>query len=151
MLTVSGTADYGYHTGLTGDAWEIGAGVSMPVFDSGRSKSAVDSARASLKIAQDNLQSTQLDISAEVERNFLDVTAAAAGITAADSALKAAQVSLAAAQEKYANGVGTVVDVTDAETKLEQADAAQVQARYNYNTSLAALKSSVGRLDITVP
>ena len=151
VLTVDGTADYGYHTGQTGDAWQVSAGVSVPIFDSGRSRAAVDSAAAAFKIAQENLRSTQLDISAEVERNFLNVTAAEAGLTAADAALKSAQVSLGAAQEKYANGVGTVIDVTDAETKLEQSDADQVKAKFDYNTSLAALKASVGRLDITVP
>ena len=151
VLTVGGAADYGRHTGTTGDDWQVSAGVSMPIFDAGLSKAGVDSARSSLRITEENLRSTQLEISAEVERNFLNVTAAAAGITAADAALQSAQVSLGAAQEKYANGVGTVVDVTDAQTKLEQADAAQVKARYDYNTSLAALKAAVGRMDITVP
>jgi outer membrane protein TolC len=145
VLTVAGGANYGRYTGVTGDTWQISGGVSVPIFDSGRSKAAIDSARASLQTAQETLRSSQLNISAQVEANYLDMVAADAAIDAAESAYQSAKVSLAVAEEKYKAGLGTVIDVTDAETQFEQTDAAKVQAYYTYNTSLAALKASVGR------
>ena len=144
VLTVAGTADYGRHTGLTGDQWQVSAGVSLPIFDAGTLKAAVDSSRASWRIADENVRAKQLDVSAEVERNFLNLAEATERITAADAAVKSAQVSLDAAREKYTADVGTVVDVTDAELKLRQTEADRVKARYDRDTSLAALKASIG-------
>ncbi len=53
--------------------------------------------------------------------------------------------SLQAAEEKYKAGRGTVIDVTDAEQSLRQAEADEVKALYDYNTSLATLRAAVGQ------
>jgi outer membrane protein len=79
-----------------------------------------------------------------VENNFATAVSANQQIDAAQAATNAAQLYLQAAEEKYKGGIGTTIDVTDAELTLEQARTSEVQARYNYNTALAALRAAVG-------
>jgi TolC family type I secretion outer membrane protein len=145
VLTASGSDDYGSHTNAQGNAWQVQVGVSLPIFDAGATRAAADSARAGLDIARENLRQTELGASAEVENNFATALQANQQIDVAQAATNAAQISLQAAEEKYAAGLGTVLDVTDAELKLRQAQSDEVQARYNYNTALAALRASVGQ------
>ena len=151
VLTVAGTADYGRHTGVTGDQWQVSAGVSLPLFDAGTLRAAVDNARASWRIAEEDVRAKQLDVSAEVERSYLNLAEATERITAAEAAVTSAQVSLNAARDRYTADVGTVIDVTDAELKLRQVEADRVKARYDRDTSLAALRASIGESLATAP
>ena len=148
VLTASGSDNYGMHTDLTGNAWQVEAAVSMPIFDAGVSRAAAESARAAEQIAREDLRQVELTASQDVENNFVSAVAANQEIDAAQTATAAAQQSLQAAEEKYKGGIGTVIDVTDAELRLEQARTSEVQARYNYNTALAALRASVGQAAI---
>jgi outer membrane protein TolC len=144
VLVASGSDNYGIHTDVTGNAWQVEAGVSMPIFDAGVTRADTESARAAEEIAQQNLRQVELGASQDVENNFATAVSANQQIDAAQTATAAAQLYLQAAEEKYKGGIGTTIDVTDAELTLEQARQSEVQARYNYNTALAALRASVG-------
>ncbi len=144
VVTASGMDNYGVHTDLNGNAWQVQVGVSLPIFDAGATRAAADSARAGLEIAQENLRRAELNAGAEVEDNFATAIQADRQIDVAQAATAAARISLEAAEGRYAAGLGTVLDVTDAELKLRQAQTDEVQAHYSYNTALAALRASVG-------
>lgn len=144
LISVSASNSLGFTNGRGGDGWEGQIGVSLPLFDSGASRAAADSADAALRIATENLRQIELAASREVENSYLDVMASHAQIDAAQTALRAAQVNAEAAQERYQAGVGTVLDVTDAEQRLRRAESDLVAAFYNYNTSLIALQAAVG-------
>jgi outer membrane protein TolC len=144
ILVANAADNYGIHTDLTGNSWQVEAGVSMPIFDAGVTRAAAESAGAAEKIAQADLRLVELEASQDVENNFATAVSANQQIDAAQAATNAAQLYLQAAEEKYKGGIGTTIDVTDAELTLEQARTSEVQARYNYNTALAALRAAVG-------
>ena len=151
VLNVTASDDYGLTDGNLGNGWQGQVAVSLPIFDGGASRAATDSADAAWRIAQENLRQTELGVSQDVENNYLDASTAYAEIDAAQTALKAAQVNAAAAQERYTAGVATVIDVTDAEQKLRQAETDLITALYTYNTSLIALQAAVGVPQLTPP
>jgi outer membrane protein TolC len=144
VLNVAGSDTYGSAAGTTGDGWQGQVGVTVPIFDANATRAAYDNADAALRIAQENLRQTQLQVSQDVQNGYLNAVTANAQIDAAATALTAAQVSFAAAQEQYTDGVGTVIDVTDAEQKLRQAESDLVNARYTYSASLITLQAAVG-------
>ena len=144
VFTASGSDNYGLHTDVDGNAWQVGISVALPIFDAGSTRAAADSANAGWAIAQEGLRQTELAAATDVENSFATAQQANKQIDVAQAAATAAQVALQAAEERYTAGVGTVIDVTDAELKLQQALADQVQALYSYNTALAALRASVG-------
>jgi outer membrane protein len=148
VLGVSGNASYGAGDGTSGTAAQIQAGVTMPLFDGGLTKARAQSARAALDSARQALQQLQIAVGAEVEVSYLNAAEANNRIDAAETALRAAQVSLDAAETKYTETVGTVIEVTDAEVNLRQAEADRVQAYYDYNMALAALRAAVGQLAV---
>lgn len=145
MINASGSAGYGDYNGDTDDRWQVQVGVSLPLYDGDYTKSREDSARSALTITEENLRQAKIEISAEVERSYRNAILADARIDAADAAAKSAQTNLDAAQGKYLEGLATVVEVTDAELRLREADVALVQAQYDYNSALAALRAALGQ------
>jgi len=149
-LGANASLTYGSFTGLQGHEWTGLLALSLPLFDGGLTKARVDSARAGLASIQETLLQTQISVGSEVERDYLQAVAADARIDAAEAAVRAAQVSLEAAEGKYAagGGVGTVIDVTDAALKLRQAETDRVQALYDLNSALAALRAATGNTEL---
>ncbi len=146
VLDVSGDVTYGLQNDAPGTDGLVQAAVTFPVFDGGLTKAKADSARSVLRAARDSLQQLELAVSAQVESDYLTAVQANQSIDAAEAAVQAADISLKAAEGKYAEGVGTVIDVTDAQLKLTQSESDRVQAYFNYNTALAALKAAIGRM-----
>ena len=144
VLNAGGSEGYSWRDGDGANAWQLQVGVSLPVFDLGQVRASQESAQAGLEIAQQNLRQAELLAGSEIESNLLAVRESYARIDAAEAALTAAQVALEAAQGRYQAGLATVIDVTDAELKFRQAGADRVAALYDYNTSLAALWTSLG-------
>ena len=145
VLAASGTDSYGSYTGVEGNTWQVMASVSLPIFDGGLTRANVESARASVAIAEETLRQIELAVSLDVENAYLAAQEANARIDVAEAAVTSARVSRDAAQERYIAGVGTVLEVTDAEQRLRQVEADQVKASYDYNTALAALQAAVGQ------
>ncbi len=144
VLSASGTDSYGRQTDVTGNSWQVQVGVSLPVFDTGAVRASRERAQAALAIARETLRQAELQISQEVENAYLSATEANARIETATAAVAAAQVAADAAQERYRAGVGTVIEVTDAEQNLRQAEADRVRALYDYNSAVAALRAAIG-------
>jgi len=145
VVNAGASAGYGDYNGDTGDKWQLQVGVSLPLYDGDYTKAKEESARSALTIAEENLRQAKIEISAEVERSYRNAILADARIDAADAAAKSAQTNLEAAQGKYLEGLTTVVEVTDAELRLREADVALVQAQYDYNSALAALRAALGQ------
>jgi len=148
VLDVTGDATYGTGDSVTGGTAQVLAGVTFPIFDGGFTRARETSARAALDTAKQGLQQLQIAVGAEVEFSYLNAAEANNRIDAAETALRAAQVSLDAAETKYTEDVGTVIEVTDAEVNLRQAEADRVQAYYDFNTALAALRAAIGQLAV---
>jgi outer membrane protein TolC len=144
VVEVTGSAGYGVGDNSGGDA-QVLAGVSLPLFDGRFTRARAESARVALDSASQTLRQLRIAVSADVERSYLNAVEAANRIDAAETALRAAQTSLDAAELKYAEGVGTPIEVTDAQLKLRQAEVDRVQALYDYNTALAALRAATGQ------
>ncbi len=140
-LTTQG--DYGRHTGVTGETWSVSAGVSLPLFDQG-ARAGVDSAEASLRSAEARMAELELSVRGEIEQQYLALAEAGERITVAQAGEDSARVSLAAAEARYTEGLAIVIEVTDADQSLREAQASRVQALYDYNLAHTRLLSATG-------
>ncbi len=143
VINATGSLGYGDFTGESGTEWDLFLGASLPIFDAGLSRAKVTAAHADLSTAEETLRQVKLNVGSEIERDYLTASESRAAIDTAETAVASARVSRDAAAGKYAEGIGTVIDVTDAELKLIQAESDYVQALYTYNTALASLKASL--------
>ena len=86
----------------------------------------------------------------EVRTDYLSMREAEKRITTAQVAVASAEEDYHIAVVRYQAGVGTNIDVMDAQEALTQAKTNYYQALYNYNTSKAALNTSMG-VGVPVP
>ena len=121
-------------------------GVTMPVFDGGlrdaRMEAAVAQAAAtSQEFAQlQNLAAREIVVAYDVLRTSLS------GFAAASALVDAAQTNYDAALEYYRNGLGTLADVSVAQTGLLKAQYARAQSRSDSMSAAATMAFATGQL-----
>jgi outer membrane protein TolC len=144
QLNATAAADYGHHTDDTGDAWQVQVGATYPLFDAGASRASARSAAASEQIERQRLESLLLQVQQQVEAAHWQARQAVVSWDTATVARRDAETSLAAAEARYAEGLAIIIEVTDAQVQLLQAQVAEVQARLNFAAALASLDLATG-------
>jgi len=122
--------------------------LSIPIFDSGVTRSKVKEARQDEVQASISLDQTKLSISQEVRNAIANLTSAKARIQNANEQVKLAEEVYRLAKVKQDAGAGTYYEVIDAETQLTQARNGQIGARYDYLISYSQLQRAVGQDDL---
>ncbi len=126
------------------DTWMTGIAANWNIFDNGLTAAEVERYKALLEKAQEKAAEAKEMIQLEVRENYLNLIAAEKNIhTAAVAAVKAEE-DYKIAQVRYSAGVGTNLDVMDAEQNLTNARGSYNNALYQYNTSKAALDKAMG-------
>ncbi len=125
--------------------WSVGALVSWPFFQGGLTAGQVRQAEATLSSldAQEELQVLQIQLQVDTAR--LAVRAARATIGAAEDAASSAHEQLRLAEQRYATGVGNIIELNDAQVAYTTAAAELVQARYQLASARAQLLAALGR------
>jgi outer membrane protein len=80
----------------------------------------------------------------QVKSAFLDWHAADTRIVKAEQTLAASRAELDLAQERYQTGLGSIIELIDAQRRYTADRAASVQALADFSTAKAALARSVG-------
>ena len=125
-------------------SWNAGPQVSWPWFDGFKTKSEIEAAQANLKIAQLAVQDETLSIALEVQDAVLSLGEAKERIAAAAKLLQQSEANLDIANARYEEGLGSVIEVTDAETSLVSAKQNHASSIADYLTSYAAYQKSIG-------
>jgi len=134
-------------TGGTGTSasgtWSVGVGITIPLSDGGRRAAQVEAARANLDASRARLESLRFLVRQEALLTRLQVATAIAKLEAARRSALAAREAFNVAQGRYAAGVGTIVEVTTAQTDLAAAEVALVQAAADRWTTTVGLRRAV--------
>jgi outer membrane protein TolC len=123
-----------------------GFSVRVPIFDGGRQDARREEGYSQLK--QENLRINDLRAQIELDvRLALDaLSSSTAQVTAAEEGLSLAENELAQAERRYKAGVGSSIEVTDAQTRLERARENRIQALFNYNLARIDMTSATGTI-----
>ncbi|MCE5287165.1 MAG: TolC family protein, partial [Pelosinus sp.] len=124
--------------------WTIALSVSFNVFDNGLAKAKLSQAKHELTIAKEQSRQLEDGITLEVSQAYLNVQEAAERIKNNQVAVNKAKRDYEMAGERYDAGIGTNLDVMDAEVAMTQAKINYVQAIYDYNNSRAQLDKAMG-------
>jgi outer membrane protein len=127
------------------EAWSIGIQLSWNIFQGFLTVNQVKEAQALTEAARANYDALELQVRADVEQAGITVVEAAERIGANEKAVESAQENLRLAQGRYDAGVGTILDLTDAQLALTNAEADQVRALTDHKVGLARLDRAVGR------
>jgi outer membrane protein len=145
LVFSTGFTDAGQQTSSLAWNWDAALGLSIPIFQGGQTRAQIRQAEANLAVIEAQAESERLQVRLEVEKARLTVVAAKAALTAAGEALVNAKERLRLAEGRYETGVGSIIELGDAQLALTSAAYQQVQAEYTLAQARAGLIKALGR------
>jgi outer membrane protein len=142
---VSGTGSYGGTQPQLNPTWTIGLAFSWTLFNGGRLIAAYDEAKENLDAANARVKAAELTLFQNLEQAGIAVEAAQERIQAAKVVINSAQENFRLAQGRFDVGVGTILELTDAQLALTQAQNTEALALSDYRIALATLDRAAGR------
>ena len=124
----------------------VGISFSWPLFQGGAVASAVRQSRALYHEAQATYDSAQRDTERLTRASFRGIVSGIQRIGAAHRAVDSGQGAVEASRRNVEFGTGTEFDLLNAQNNYYTAVRAYSQSRYDYLTSVLALKQQAGRL-----
>jgi len=122
-----------------------GLAASWPIWSGGAQQAQLAEARANLDQLAAQVDAEHLALRLEVEQARLAVSSEKAALVAAGVATKNAREQLRLAEGRYAAGVGSVIELADAQLAYTSAAAQEVQEGYRLATARAQLLKALGR------
>jgi outer membrane protein len=145
VAAFAGASDAGVGLGELVPNWNAGVGVSWYLFQGGLTQAQVRQARAQLDSVDAQSLLAEAQIRFDVDAARLSIRAAKATIGAMGDALTSAREQLTLAEQRYSTGVGSIIELTDAQVAYTNAAAQVVQARYGLASARAQLLAALGR------
>lgn len=124
--------------------WTAMLVTQLNVFDSGNTEAKIKQAQSGVLDAREQARQTHDDISLEISDAYLTMREAEKRISTNKVAVEEANVNFDIAQKAYSAGVGTNLDVMDAELALNQAKTNYTNSLFDYNISKARLNKAIG-------
>ncbi len=147
-LSLSGTAyDSGPYLNRTNWNFYGLVTLSVPLLQGGAIDAQIHQAQGQVVQAQAQLETERQQVRLDVEQARLGIRAAKAAITAADDALANTRDRLRLAEGRYTTGVGSIIELGDAQVALTTAAAQKVSAQYQLYTARAQLLKALGKND----
>ena len=125
-------------------SWNAGVALTFPLFTGLSTKYAVAEARANLDIAKANEESLRQTIYLEVQSAYLNRKEAFERIETGRIIVRQAEENLELARGRYATGVGSSIEITDAMIKLNNAKLTYISAVSDFSVAQARLEKAIG-------
>jgi outer membrane protein TolC len=125
--------------------WQVGATLSWPFLNGGADLGRIESQRGALDQARAARDVLVLQIRADVEQGVASVLEAQARREAARTLVGQARENLDLAEGRYQSGLGTIIDLSVAQTAFANAQAQEVRAAFDLASARAQLERAVGR------
>ena len=144
--SVTGNAGYGWGGGSfpLDQGWSVGAQLNVPLFSGFLTKYQVAEAQANLDVLAANEALLRQTIDQDVKQAWLNLQEAADRGAAAELIVRQAAENLELANGRYASGVGSPIEVTDALVAASNAKTAQISALYDYKLAQSSLEKAAG-------
>jgi outer membrane protein TolC len=123
----------------------IGVTVSWPIFDGLRAKGNFDLARAQARVADLELQLEREAVALEVAQARAELERARSFYSAQQQNAQEAGEAFSLASLRYTRGLGTQLDVSDAQLALLTAQTNEARATYDLYLATAELARAMGR------
>ncbi len=124
--------------------WDVGVAITVPLFTGFLVSHQVAEAKSNLYVLKANEESLRQQILLDVRQAYLNLQAAEASISTSDLAVKQAKENLDLANGRYAAGVGSPIEVSDAFATFVAAEATYTGSLYNYKIAQANIEKATG-------
>jgi outer membrane protein len=117
----------------------VGVNIDIPLFNGFLYSSKAREADLRAQATQNRLLDLRNRISRDVRTSWLSANTAYSRLTVTQQLLEQANLGLNLAQTRYQLGLGSIVELSQAQLQQTQAEISKVQAGYEYRLALAAL------------
>jgi outer membrane protein len=124
--------------------WSVQLSLNIPIFDGFRTTNRVEETLHNYYNVKFQEEERRQLIALDVEQSYLRVVETQERIKATESAAKAAKENLDLAQGRYQVGVGSIIEVTDAENIYTDAQTTYIRTIYDYKIADAQLARAMG-------
>jgi outer membrane protein len=121
-----------------------GISVSIPIFDSWRTPAQVKQAKIEYRQSEFSESDLQDNLKLDIEQNWWNYQKARESLISQGQAVEMAKRGLEIARVRFENGVGTQLELFEAEVALAEADNNRVIAFYDLVTGYASLMKAIG-------
>ncbi len=149
-LVANGSTGITYRSGTSGsaDSYTLSLGLRIPLFNGFTWEYNREAARALAEAARARAQSLEQQVIFQVFSAYYALRTATVRTGTAEDLLASARESADAARGRYQAGVGSVLELLNAENALASARAQRIQARLAWQAALVQLAHDAGLLDL---
>ena len=145
---LNGSATYG-RSGQELDSsldhgWSAGVVLTVPLFSGFLTSHQVAEAKSNLYVLKANEEALRQQVLLDIQSAYLNLQQANDSIATAELAVQQAQENLDLANGRYAAGVGSPIEVTDAFAAYSNAQASYTNALYSYKIAQASIEQAMG-------
>ena len=126
--------------------WWLGMTLTIPVFKGFATKARVKGEELALKGLEKDFETLKQQIGQEVWNAYLAVKESFERIATTSKGLESAQENLSFAEGEYKEGIGSIIQLTDAQTTFVTAEQNYIQSIADYKISFAELERTIGKL-----
>ena len=144
-LSIVGSGNYnGNVASGTHSTVSLSAVLGIPLYDGGTTHAKIKEAQSDLRSQQITREQLRQNVSVEVRQALSNINDAQTRASSATLGVTQAQEAFRLSNVRYQNGIGTILDVVNAQAQLAQARSNLLNAQYDYQTSLAQLTRALG-------
>jgi outer membrane protein len=125
--------------------WQVGLSLTWPILLGGLTRGQIHQAEGNLGVVDAQLEAERLQVRLDVEQARLSIRSAKVSIGATEEALLNAREQLRLAEGRFSQGVGSIIELGDAQVAVTAAGAQRVQADFNLAIARAQLLLALGR------
>jgi outer membrane protein len=122
----------------------VGVNIDIPIFNGFLYSARAQEARFRAQAAQDRLIDLRNRVSRDVRTSWLNASTAYNRLAVTKQLLEQANLALDLAQTRYKLGLGSIVELSQAQLQQTQAEISNAQAGYDYRLALAVLRFQTG-------
>lgn len=127
----------------------IGLYVSIPIFTGYNTKYKIQAAQEQLRQSEAEYEKLSHDVALDVYQTYQTLMSETQAIDASRDLVVSAEASHDMAMGRYKAGVGSILDLLNAQSALASARQEYVQSLYNWYITKAALAKAMGGLDFS--
>jgi len=121
--------------------------LSIPIFDGGQREGRISEQRSTVRLEAIRTQDLQNQVAREVRTALLTLDSTRQQVKVAQAGLRLAFQELHLARQRFAVGVATNIEITDAQTSVAQARDNLIDALFNFNAARVDLARAQGQLE----
>lgn len=125
-------------------SWSAGLLLSWQLFDGGRAAADVRVARANRESALAQRDALLLALTSQLDSARAQIDANRAATAASNEAVESARAQLKLAEARYAQGLGSQIEIADAQTAVTTAEGNLIQSEFQLATAWASLRRALG-------